>query len=173
VTFLRDPKAFARARGWRLWNRKSLVFLVLCVFLLSGLIVQCRATSETDAQATVNAASQKIATCYEAAAKASRAGANVSSLLQNLTAAGNLLSNAELALEYGNFNSSYALALQSQQLLQGFETQAVSEQNAAARANYWGFMINIVGSLLGTVAVLAGSFAVWTWLKKRSSKRAR
>jgi len=121
----------------------------------------------------VNAASQKIATCYEAAAKASRAGANVSSLLQNLTAAGNLLSNAELALEYGNFNSSYALALQSQQLLQGFETQAVSEQNAAARANYWGFMINIVGSLLGTVAVLAGSFAVWTWLKKRSSKRAR
>ena len=150
--------------------KKGVVVLAICVLLLPGLLVQCRATTELDAQSAVKEASQRIASCYEAAAKASKAGANVSVLLQNLTAAGNLLSKAQLAFAQGNFNSSNTLALQSQQTLQGFEAQAASEQNEAAQANYAGFMINIVGSLVATAAVLIGSIALWARLKKGTGK---
>jgi hypothetical protein len=153
--------------------KKHFVLLVLCVLLLSCLSVQCRAASETAAQSAVNEASQRIATCYEAVAKASNAGANVSALLQVLNTAGNLFSRAQLALASGDFNSSYALALQSQQTLQGFDTQAASQQNDAAHAGYMGFMVNVVGSVVATGAVLSGSFALWTWLKKRHVKVAK
>lgn len=135
-----------------------------------GLSVQCRAASEADAQSAVNEASQRIITCYETVANASNVGANVSAFLQVLDAAGNLLSKAELVLEYGDSNLSYALALQSQQILQGFEAQVTSEQNDAAKANYAGFMVYTVGSLVATAGVLGGSFALWTWLKKRAMK---
>lgn len=150
--------------------KRGLVLLVLCVLLFSGLVVQCRAASEADAQSAVNEASQRIVTCYETVAKASNAGANVTALLQILNKAGGLLSRAELALENGDLNSSYVLALQSQQMLEGFEAQALGEQNTASHANFVSFMINVVGSLVGAVAVLGGSFAVWTQLKKRGRK---
>ena len=60
--------------------------------------------------------------------------------------------------------------MQAQQFLEGFEAEANGEQNSASRASYWSFMINIVGSFVATVAVLVGSFAVWTWLKKRQGR---
>jgi hypothetical protein len=159
---------------WRLTTVKKLfVLLVLCVLLLPCLSVQCRAASETDAQSAVNEASQRIVTCYEAVVNASNAGANVSALLQVLNTAGNLFSRAQLALASGDFNSSYTLALQSQQTLDGFDAQATSQQNDAAHAGYTAFMVNVVGSVAATVAVLSGSFAFWTWLKKRPVKRTR
>jgi hypothetical protein len=167
VAFLRIPEL--RAGGWRRL-KKSIVLLVFCVLLLSGFLFQCRAASEADAQSAVAEASQRIFTCYGAVANASNAGANVSALLQVLNVAGDRLSEAQLALARGDLNSSYALALRSQQTLQGFEVQAAGEQNEAAKANYAGFMVNVVGSLVATVAVLSGSIAVWSWLKKRAVK---
>ena len=146
---------------------KGYVLLVLCVLLFSGLFVQCRATSETDAQSAVNAASQRVSACYEAVAKASNAGANVSALLQNLTVAGGLLSEAELALEYGDSNSSYVLATQSVQMLQGFEAQAASEESSAAHASFVRFMVDVVGSVVATVAVLIASIVLWVRVKRR------
>jgi hypothetical protein len=150
--------------------KKQFVLLFLCVLLLPGLSVQCRAASETEAQSTVNEASQRIVTCYEAVVKASNVGANVSALLQVLNTAGNLFSRAQLAFAGGDFNSSYALALQSKQVLEGFDARAAGQQNDAAHAGYADFTVNVVGSLVATVAVLGGSFALWTWLKKKPVK---
>jgi len=137
------------------------------VFLLSGLIVQCRAASEADAQSTVNAASQRIAACYEEAASASSAGANVSALLPVLNTAGDLLSRAQLALASGDFNSSSALALQSEQALVGFDAQAESLKNVAEHTGFVDFWVNVVGSSVGAVAVLVLGFAVWRLVRKR------
>jgi hypothetical protein len=150
--------------------KKQIALLVLFVLLLPALSVQCRGASETDAQSAVNEASQKIVTCYEAVANASNVGANVSALLQVLNNAGNLFSGAQLALARGDFNSSYALALQSQQALEGLDARAASQQNDAAHTGYTDFMVNVVGSVVATVAVLSGSFTLWTWLKKRHVK---
>jgi hypothetical protein len=152
--------------------KKHFVLLVLCVLLLPGLSVQCRAASEMDAQSAVNEASQRIVACYEAVANASKVGGNVSALLQVLNTAGNLFSRAQLAFTRGDFNSSYALALQSKQALDGFDAQAASQQNDAAHVGYRDFMVNVVGSVVATVSVLGGSFALWTWLKKRPVKVA-
>lgn len=153
--------------------KKGLVLLVFCVLLLPGLSVPCRAASETDARAAVNDASQRIGTCYEEVANASNVGANVSALLQVLNTAGNLFSRAQLEFARGDFNSSYVLALQSQQTLEGFDAHATSQQNSAGIAEYTDFMVNVVGSVVATVAVLGGSFALWTWLKKRPMKVAK
>lgn len=150
--------------------KKLFVLLVFCVLLLLGLSVQCKAASEADAQSAVNDASQRIATCYEAVANANNVGANVSILLKVLNSAGDLLSRAQLAFAHGDFNSSYVLALQSQQALAGFDAHATNLQNSAARAGYTDFMVNVVGSLAGTAAVLAGSFVLWSRLKKRPVK---
>jgi hypothetical protein len=145
-----------------------MVLLVFCVLLLSGFLVQCRAASETDAQSAVSEASQRIGVCYGAVANAGSAGANVSALLQILNTAGDLLSEAQLALSHGGLNSSYALALQSQQMLQGFEARAAGEQSDAAHASFVGLMVNVVGSLVATVAVPIGSVALWTRVKRRA-----
>lgn len=147
--------------------KKYFVLLLLCVLLLLGLSVQCRAASEMDAQSAVNEASQRIVTCYEAVANASNAGANVSSLLGILNSAGNLFSRAQLALASGDFNSSYTLAMQSQQTLEGFDAQAGSLRNAAEHNGFVDFWVNIVGSSVGAVAVLVLGFFVWRLLSKR------
>jgi len=150
--------------------RRGVVFLVLCVLcflLVSGFCVQCRAASETDAQSAVNEASQRIVTCYEEVTSASSAGANVSALLPVLNTAGDLLSRAQLAFASGDFNSSSALALQSEQALEGFDVQAESLKSAAEHTGFVGFWVDVVGSSVGAVAVLVLGFAVWRLLRKK------
>ena len=152
---------------------KALILLFLCVFLLSSLAASCKAASESDAQATIAEASQRIITCYGAVENAAKAGGNVSSLLSVLNDAGNLRDRAEVALASGNFDLANVTALQSVQLLAGFEDGAVRLQNSAKRAGYVGFMVFEVGSFVGAGAVLASSFGVWSWLKWRQKKRAK
>lgn len=146
---------------------EQFVLLVLFVLLLSCLCVQCRAASEADAQSAVSEASQRIVICYGEAANASSAGANVSGLLQVLNGAGDLLSRARLALADGDFNSSYALALQSEQGLGGFDGQAESLRSAALQSGFVGFWVDVVGSSVGAVAVLVLGFFVWRLLSKK------
>ena len=152
---------------------KALILLFLCVFLLSSFAASCKAASESDAQATIAEASQRIITCYGAVANAAKAGANVSSLLSVLNDAGNLRDRAEVALASGDFDLANVSASQSVQLLVGFEGEAVSLQNSARRAGYVGFMVFEVGSFVGAGAVLAGSFGVWSWLKWRQKKSVK
>lgn len=147
--------------------KRKPVLLILCFLLLLGLTVRCRAATAIDAQSALADASQKIAICYEAVANANDAGANVSDLLGALNNAGDLLSMAQLDFAHGDFNSSYALALQSQQALQGVNAQAVNLQNSAGHAAQTDFMVNIAGSLVAAFVVLAGSFVLWTRLEKR------
>ncbi len=147
--------------------KKLFVLLVLFVLLLSCLCVQCRAASETDAQSAVSEASQRIVTCYGEVANASSAGANVSALLQVLNTAGDLLSRAQLALADGDFNSSSALALQSQQALVGFDAQSESLRSAALHSGFVDFWVDVVGSSVGAVAVLVLGFFVWRFLSKK------
>ena len=156
---------------WQL--NKSLILLVLCVFLLLSWPVSCRAASESDAQLGINQASQRIKVCYGAVVNATKAGATASDLLSVLDDSGSMLSKAQVAFASGNFDSANDSASQSVRRLDGFEAQALRLQNGAARAGYSNFMFKVVGSIVGTVIVLVASFVVWSWLKMRQKKAGK
>jgi hypothetical protein len=149
------------------------VWIVLfCVCLLLTLLLTpfCLAVDEGQARSAIVEADQTIRDCYLAVAAADKAGGNVSGMLSVLQDAGMLLSRADLALEEGDFDSAYNLAVQSKSSLDGFVAEAGSVKDAAEHSGFVDFMINVVGSSVGTVAVVVGSFAVWFWLSRRYSK---
>jgi len=147
--------------------KKLIIPLVLFVLMLSGLVMVCRADSEGDAQSAIASAQQQVLACYNSAADAAKAGANVTGLLSTLNDAGNLLSKADLAFENGDYNSSKALALQSQQELQGFEAQAGSLRQTAGYARELDLLVNVFDSSFGTLIVVLCALVVWFMLKKR------
>ena len=151
--------------------KKAILLFIMCFFVLSCLTVACKADSQADASSAITDAQQRIVVCYSSAASAAKAGANVAGLLSNLTVAGNLLSNATLAYENGDYNSSEALAVQSQQVLMGFEAQAEGLKTTALHAGFEDFDVNIVGSLVGAVVVIICAFIIWFPLKKRYKRQ--
>jgi hypothetical protein len=147
-------------------------FVAFCVSLLLILFLAhvCLAVDEGQARSAMVEADQTIKDCYLAVAAADKAGGNVSGMLSVLQDAGMLLSKADLALEKGDFDSAYNLAVQSKAKLDGFVVEANSVKDAAEHSGFVGFMINVVGSSAGTVAVIVGGFAVWFWLNRRYGK---
>jgi len=148
------------------WVVPFCVSLLLILFLVPA----CLAVDEGQARSAMVEADQTIKDCYLAVAPADKAGGNISDMLSVLQDAGMLLSRADLAFEKGDFDSAYNLAVQSKARLDGFIAEANSVKDMAEHSGFVDFMINIVGSLAGSVAVVVGSFAVWFWLNRRYAK---
>ena len=141
--------------------------LLFAMFSLASFAVVGYCSSETDARSAVAEASQRVNTCYSAAADAAKAGANVTGLLVTLDEAGGLLSKAELALAKGEFDSASTLAHLSEERLVGFEDGAVSLGDAASGSRSLDFAFGVVGSSVGAVLVVVLGFLLWPFLKKR------
>ena len=156
-----------------MWSvRCKLVFLAALMLMFSAVSGSfCAfAVDETEAKLAIAAAEERIVVCYQAVADADKAGANVTVLLVVLNEAGDLLSRAALAYEMGDFDSALDFALQSQERLNGFVVEADVLREAAIQQSYWDFMVNVVGSIVGTVVVICGGFVVWFFLKRRYEK---
>jgi hypothetical protein len=157
-------------RVWT-WSRlepmKIALWILLMLLAPLILVAVCRGATESDARAAVTEAQKRISVCYDAAADAAKAGGNVTSLLSTLNDAGNSLSKAELALGQGDFNSANALALESEGKLNGFENAASGLKESAVKAGNWDFEVNVVGSSVGSVVVLALGFVVWRLLRRK------
>ena len=145
--------------------------LLFAMFSLASFAVVGYCSSETDARSAVAEASQRVNTCYSAAADAAKAGANVTGLLVTLDDAGGLLSKAELALVKGEFDSASTLAHLSEERLVGFEDAAVGLRDSAVRAGFLDFAFGVVGSAVGSVAVVLVGVVVWFYLKRRYARR--
>jgi len=137
---------------------------VLLVACASGFVW---AANENEAGLAVASAESKVAECYNFALEAERAGANISELLRVLDEAGDLLSKAELAYGVGDYDGAGVYAAQCEGRLAGFEVQAQALRDSASWQRQLDFMVNVVGSTVGTVAVLVGGWLVWRFLKKR------
>jgi hypothetical protein len=151
---------------------KCAVFLsvLILAFFVFSVSLDVSASGEADARSAVVAAEGRVADCYGAVSEAAKAGANVTGLLVTLNEAGELLSKADLAYNAGNFDSARDFALQSQLILNGFVEEATSLRENTLHESYWDFMINVVGSLVGTSAVIFGGFFVWRSLKKNMGR---
>jgi beta-lactamase regulating signal transducer with metallopeptidase domain len=149
----------------------ALLFVVLVgVFsILSVPVGFCVPVTGADAASAIAAARGELVVCYLAVANASSAGANVTGLILVLDQARGNLSRADLAYKMGNYSVAQSYANQSLDLLvqNNVEAQAASLTNQALGADFWDFMINVVCSLVGAVAVIVVGFVLWVVLKKR------
>lgn len=157
-------------RNIRCW----LVFLAALVLTFSAVSAPfCAfAVGEADAGSAIAVAEEKIVVCYRAVADADEAGANVTGLLLTINEAGDLLSRAKLAYKIGDFDSAVDFAVQSQEKLNGLETEASVLRENAMQQGYWDFMVYVVGSVVGAIVVVCGGFVVWFLLKRKYEKVA-
>jgi len=107
---------------------------------------------------------------YEAVLEAEQAGGNVSGLLAQLNEAGWFLARARMAYKSGDFDSALKFATQSQEKLNGFVADANALTENAIQERYWGFMVNVVGSVIGAIVVVCVGFIVWSFLKRKYEK---
>jgi hypothetical protein len=145
---------------------KTLVAVVI-LLLLVVIIPSPVWAGEEDATTAISSAKNEILNCYKAAKEAEVAGANIAVLVGPLNEAGSLLSQAELAYAANDFDVAFNFAVRSQNSLNGFIAEATTLQETAIQHRNQDFLINFVGSIVGTVAVILVGFAVWFFLKKK------
>ena len=122
---------------------------------------------QDSAAGAIGSAKQQLVVSYDAAAEAERAGANVTSLTFALNEAGVLLSKAKLAYSKSDFSASGDFAVQSRERLSGFVDEAAELKTAGELMRDTDFLINVVGSTMGTFIVVVVGIRVWFFLKRR------
>jgi hypothetical protein len=150
-----------------------LTILFFCCFVLVSLVEANGNTvvqTELDARSAIVDTEQKIAACYEVAADADSIGANISTLLITLNEAGDLLSKAKLAYNIADFDAALSYGLSAQRKLDGFVAEADILKETAFRQNYLDFAVNVVGSIIGTAAVICGSLIILVISRKKAQK---
>ena len=144
---------------------------VLLLIAMSAIFLSSPSTivfaQQNDAGSSILSAQNKLVNCFEAARMAETSGANISQLTKTLNDAGSLLSRAELAFSTGDNDSAQGLALQSQNELTNFISQANSLQTSATQNRSNSFWLNFVGSVSGTFAVIVGSVVIWVMLRRK------
>jgi len=125
--------------------------------------------SESEAQIAVEAAEDKILTCYQAASNAANSGANVSVLLLILDEAGTLYSRAQLAYQNGDFNSATSLANLSVEKLSNFVDDANLLEQEASKQQFMDFLA-LAASAVATMLVLFASAIAWIVLNRTPRK---
>jgi hypothetical protein len=122
---------------------------------------------QTDAAAAMASAKEQILICYQSANGAEGAGANITALVAVLNDAGTLLSRAEFVYSIGDFDTARDLAIQSQTTLGDFISEANALKETATQQRDQDFLINVVGSIIGTFAVIVAGFVAWRFLKRK------
>ncbi|MCJ7560410.1 hypothetical protein MUO79_07300 [Candidatus Bathyarchaeota archaeon] len=151
-----------------MFNNHRKWFFLTIMLLFSVIVVPSLVVSEqTDAAAAITSAKEQVVACYQAAKDAEGAGANITSLTATLNDAGALLSRAELAYSSNDFGTARDLAVQSRERLDNFVSEANALKETAIQQGNQDFMINVVGSAVGAIAVVVGGFAVWNFLKRK------
>jgi len=123
--------------------------------------------SEAEASAVMDGTKETIIQCYSAIAKADNVGANISTLLMTLHQAGELLSQASLSFNTGDFDSALDLAAQSQELLTGFISDAEELTEITIQENHSGVVTTTLSSTFGAIVIVVGSVAFWFRIKKK------
>jgi len=146
-------------------------FAGLVSVVVGGSVDVVLGVSEEEASTVLAAAESNVVVCYSAVAEADEAGANVTALLTRLGEAGELLSSGELAFNSGDYDSAFAYAGQSQEMLSGFADEAEDLAELAFNEHYMSFTTDVLIFVAGTSVIVVGSIIVWLLLKKRTLGR--
>ncbi|MCW4048016.1 MAG: hypothetical protein NWE99_10750 [Candidatus Bathyarchaeota archaeon] len=149
---------------------KRLLLTAACLILLSTMFSSLIPQRVVYAQTNILSAQNTLLNCYNAAKDAEAAGANITTLTNILNEAGTFLSKAELAYSQNDFAAADDYVSQCQSKLNNFIAQAENLKQTAAQRQNRDFLINVVGSASGALAVLAVGLTVWAVLNRRSKK---
>jgi hypothetical protein len=152
-------------------NRRCLSFFVVFMVFSAVAFVPLVSATEAEAASAIAVAKQRMVVCFQAAEDAELAGANITSLANVLNDAGALLSDAELAFSYGDFDLAQSLAVESFEGLNNFVSEANELHDAAVQAGTFDFYV-FVGSAVGAFLVILVGVAVWFWARTRFSPSA-
>jgi hypothetical protein len=147
-------------------SKRTFFLVVILLFTISTFLPLVRA-DQTDAAAAIALAKEQILICYQAAREAEGAGANITALTVVLNNAGTLLSRAEFTYSISNFDKARDLAIQSQNTLDGFISEANTSKETTSQQQNQDFLVNVVGSIIGTFAILGAGIAAWIFLKRK------
>jgi hypothetical protein len=145
---------------------RTSIALVIILFLFVTVGASPVWAEQSNASTAVSSANNRLLDCYSAVKEAEAAGANISALAATFNEAGSLLSQAELAYAANDFSVALNLATQSQNKLNNFIEEANTLRETAVQQQNSDLMINVVGSTVGTLAVIIAGFAAWHFLKK-------
>jgi hypothetical protein len=140
--------------------------IAILLFAISTFLPLAQA-EQTDATTAIASAKERILTCYQAAKEAEGVGANITALVAVLNDAAMLLSCAEFAYSVSDFDEARDFAIQSQSALGDFISEANTSKETANQQRNQDFLINVVGSIIGTLAVLGAGIAAWIFLKRK------
>lgn len=141
-----------------------LLFAAATQFFASVTIAE---SNEDEATSALVSAEGAVVSAYQAVLEAEGTGANVSGLLVRLNEAGEFLTRARMAYRMEDFDSALDFAVQSQQKLNGFAVEADALRGAAMQEHYLDFMVNVVGSVVGAVAVVCVGFVSWLFFEEK------
>jgi hypothetical protein len=139
------------------------------VFLFGNCFSSLVTAQQDDVSAAISVAQSNITSCFDAARAAEKAGANISRLTNTLNNAEILLSNARCSYSTGDYATAQSLAAESQSLLSNFITDANYLKIIATQNHNIDVLVNVDGSIVGTIAVLFGGFMVWRFIKRNYS----
>ena len=151
-------------RGFLLF---TVVVLVLMLSVAAMPVRVFAVATADEARAAVDGVQAQIITCYGAVAEVEGAGGNVTGLAGVLNEAGALLSWARVAFENGEYDLAVEFSSNCTGMLVGFTDRAVALRDSAARERSLDFMVNVVGSVAGTVAVIFAGWVLWVYLKRK------
>jgi hypothetical protein len=144
----------------------ALLFLIFS-FLLAVPCSNAAANSQSQAVSALEDADSVVVSAYQVVSRADDAGANVTGLLDQLNEAGELLARAHAAYKSGDFDSALELADLCQERLNGFVADADALTEVAVRDGELDFLVNVVGSIAGSVCVVCGGVLIWFYLDRR------
>jgi len=151
----------------------SILLLIFLILFFANSTSSAYAYTRIEAENAVNSAHAVIIECYKSVADTQRAGANVTGLLDRLNEAGEVYSRAVSAYKSGDYNLTVSLADECQNMLGNFVESANGLKEEAVRHGQWAFMINFVGSIIGSVSIVVAGFSLWMLLKRKRTVRGR
>ena len=144
-----------------------LLFLVVLSNVASMQLVPVIA-SRDDARASIGSAEQALLDAYQGVLAAESAGADVTTLVETLNEALDLLSQARESLDIGDYSSSLGYASQSKQLSDQVISEAAQlKVQAEGMSQFWA-IASIVGVPLVLVVLGAACYYGYKILRKRS-----
>jgi hypothetical protein len=144
---------------------KIVFFMTLLLFAVVNPSLVLAA--QIDAEAALASAKEQFIICYQASIEAEKAGANITSLTAVLNDAGEVLNQAEYTYSIGDFDVARDLAVQSSERLGGLISEANVLREIAVQQRNSDFLYNVVGSIVGTFAVIGGGLMAWFLLKRK------
>lgn len=147
--------------------------LVVAVVTASSavLLQSVFAATGDDGQATIEAADSAIRQAFSNVLDAEKAGGNVSSLISQLDTAGSFLSDAENAYRPGNATVDDTNINSVQTIAETVNRDALILKDASIADAQRALWMNLIFSIVGSIALSIGLFVVWKKFKVAYQKK--